>query len=133
MTHFADRIIFPYEPRQIFLRAGWQRPPRRPAPDEVAADFAEFVRVVHDRLPTTEILYIGVNPIPSRSGRERQVPELNKADPRAGPARAPRGLRGRLRHQRDADGRARPELFRADRLHFNAEGYKLSANASAPT
>ena len=29
----------------------------------------------------------------------------------------------------DADGRPRAELFRKDRLHFNAEGYKILAAA----
>lgn len=28
----------------------------------------------------------------------------------------------------DASGKPRPELFRADKLHFNAEGYKILAN-----
>ncbi len=30
------------------------------------------------------------------------------------------------------DGRARPELFVADMLHFNAEGYKLLAERVRP-
>src|SRR6185312_15389679 len=49
-TYFADRIIFPYEPRQIFLRAGGNDIHAGRLPKEVAADFADFVRVVHDRL-----------------------------------------------------------------------------------
>ena len=64
-THFADRIIFPYEPRQIFLRSGGNDIHAGRLPADVAADFREFVRVVHERLPTTEIIYIAVNPAPA--------------------------------------------------------------------
>jgi lysophospholipase L1-like esterase len=33
---------------------------------------------------------------------------------------------------RDAQGRPRPELFVADQLHFNAEGYRLLAEKVRP-
>jgi lysophospholipase L1-like esterase len=32
----------------------------------------------------------------------------------------------------DRDGRVRPELFLPDRLHFNAEGYRLLADRVRP-
>ena len=37
-THFADRLIFPHEPRQIFLRAGGNDIHAGRTPREVAAD-----------------------------------------------------------------------------------------------
>ena len=70
-THFTDRIIFPYEPRQIFLRAGGNDLHAGRLPDEVAMDFVNFVKTVHARLPKTEIYYIAVSPAPSRWGGER--------------------------------------------------------------
>ncbi len=97
-THFADRIIFPYEPKQIFLRAGGNDIHAGRLPEEVAADFADFVRVVHGRLLNTEIVYIAVNPAPAL-GREQQVPRAQQEDSQTGPAHAPRQLRGRLRRE----------------------------------
>jgi hypothetical protein len=44
----------------------------------VAADFAEFVRVVHARLPRTEILFIGLSPAPARWGEADKGRELNR-------------------------------------------------------
>ncbi len=61
-THFADRIIFPYVPKQIFLRAGGNDIHAGRSPEEVAADFADFVRVVHGRLSDAKIVYVAVNP-----------------------------------------------------------------------
>ncbi len=131
-THFADRLIFPHEPRQIFLRAGGNDIHNGRLPDEVAADFAEFVRTVHRRLPRTEIIYIAVNPAPARWGENDKYLALNHKI-RALAVNLPRvsyvdaydiSLR--------PDGQARPELFLADKLHFNAEGYKILAERVRP-
>ena len=77
-THCADRIIFPYEPRQIFLRAGSNDLYVGRTPEQVAADFEEFVSKVRERLPRTEILYISTNPIPSRWGENDKCRDLNR-------------------------------------------------------
>jgi lysophospholipase L1-like esterase len=131
-THFADRLIFPHEPRQIFLRAGGNDIHAGRTPREVAADFAEFVRVVHARLPRTEILFISVSPAPSRWGEADKDRELNRLV-REMALDMPRvGYVETYDISLTPDGRARPELFINDRLHFNAEGYKLLAERVRP-
>ncbi len=130
-THFADRIIFPHEPKQVFLRSGGNDIHGGRLPEQVAADFADFVRVVHDRLPNTEIVYIAVNPAPAL-GRERQIPALNKKI-REQAVQMPRvSFVDAYDISLTPDGRGRPEIFVADRLHFNAHGYKLLAEAVRP-
>ena len=131
-THFADRIIFPYAPKQIFLRAGTNDLHNGRLPSELAADFVEFVRVVHARLPETEILFIAGNPTPSRwsetdkiHAMNRRIRELAVEMPRvgfvdvAGVSLLPNGA-------------ADASLFVADRLHFNERGYKLYAECVRP-
>ncbi len=131
-THFADRIIFPYAPKQIFLRAGNNDIHNGRLPTEVASDFAAFVRTVHARLPQTEITFISLCAVPDRWPEGDKNRLLNKM----------------IRHMAlnmprvsyvDAwnisltnSGYARPELFRDDQLHFNAEGYKLLADRVRP-
>jgi lysophospholipase L1-like esterase len=132
VTHFADRIIFPYEPRQLFLRAGSNDIHAGRLPKEVAADFAEFVRVVHDRIPNTEILYIGVNPIPSRWGENDKARDLNELIRKMALDMPRVGYVDVFDLSIDRDGRAREDLFLPDRLHFNAEGYKLLADRIRP-
>jgi lysophospholipase L1-like esterase len=131
-THFADRLIFPYEPKQVFLRAGGNDIHAGRLPREVAADFVEFVGVVHARLPKTEILFIGLSPSPARWDEAEKTRELN------GLVRDLARRMPRVRYV-DAydisltpDGRARPELFMDDRLHFAAAGYKLLAARVRP-
>jgi lysophospholipase L1-like esterase len=131
-THFADRLIFPHEPRQIFLRAGGNDIHAGRTPKEVAYDFSEFVRAVHARLPRTEILYIAVSPAPARWGETDKYRELNRLI-REMALDMPRvGFVDTFDLSLTSDGRARPELFVKDRLHFAPEGYKLLADRVRP-
>ena len=131
-THFVSRIVWPYAPKQIFLRAGGNDIHNGRPPDEVAADFAAFVTKVHERLPNTEIVYITFNPAPSRWNENDKLKMLNAMV---------RKITRRMPHVKYLDaydisltpeGEARPELFVKDMLHFNAEGYKLLAERVRP-
>ncbi len=126
-THFADRIIFPYQPKMVLLRSGGNDINAGKSPEQVFANFKDFVTKVHGKLPRTEIVYIALSPSIARwdqadkgmalnamvkefTKTARRVRYLDVADMSLG-----------------ADGKPRPELFVADKLHFNAEGYKLLA------
>src|SRR5262245_27055550 len=61
-THFADRMIFPYRPRLIFLRAGGNDLHSGKSPEQVFQDFKDFVATIHAKLPKTEIVYISLAP-----------------------------------------------------------------------
>jgi lysophospholipase L1-like esterase len=131
-THFAERVIFPYEPKQVFLRAGGNDIHNGRLPEEVAADFAEFVQVVHSRLPKTEVVYIAVSPAPSRWGENDKYRALNKRIRKIA-LHSPRVTYiDSYDMSLTSEGRARPDLFVADQLHFNAEGYKLLAERVRP-
>jgi hypothetical protein len=131
-THFAPRVIFPYAPRMIFLRAGgndlWAGKP----PAQVFADFKEFAETVHARVPETKIAFISCSPTPSRWTQHEKEKTLN--------ALAEDYIRGKPFLQYietydlplNAASRPRPELFRPDQLHFNAQGYKLLADRVRP-
>ena len=126
-THFADRIIFPYAPRKIVLRAGgndlWAGKPTA----EVFADFQEFVTVVHAKLPKSEIIFLGLTPSRARWKQANQEKALNrliadfvKGKPSVNYIETYDIVLG-------ADGLPRADLFIADKLHFNAAGYQLLA------
>ena len=131
-THFADRLIFPHEPKQIFLRAGGNDIHAGRPPSEVAADFVEFVRVVQARLPKTEILFIALSPAPARWGEGDKARELNRRVREAALEMPRVGFVDAYDISLTPDGHARPELFVKDRLHFAPEGYKLLAERVRP-
>jgi lysophospholipase L1-like esterase len=124
-THFADRIIFPYAPRIIFLRAGDNDLAAGVPVDQVFADFKDFVTTIQARLPDTEIVYISLSPSIARwKIHEKEL---------AANALIRDFIHGRPHlHYIDGytavlgpDGKPRPELFGKDKLHYNAVGYKM--------
>ncbi len=131
-THFAERIIFPSAPRAIFLRAGGNDLWAGKSAEQVFEDFKEFVAKVRSKLPESDIVFISLSPSIARwkqAEKEkavnrmvedyvRQTPHLKYIDTYSLPL--------------GADGQPRPDLFVADQLHFNAEGYKLLAERVRP-
>jgi len=61
-THFADRIIFPYQPAKVFLRAGGNDLWAGKSVQQVFDDFKEFVSKIQAKLPETEIVFISLSP-----------------------------------------------------------------------
>jgi lysophospholipase L1-like esterase len=125
ITHFADRIVFPYEPKIIFFRSGGNDIANGKPPEQVFADYKEFVAAVQAKLPATEIVFISWSPTPLRWAQNDKEQTYNKLV-REYTAQTPH-----LKYCEttdmvlDKNGKPRPELFLEDRLHFNAEGYKL--------
>ena len=124
-TYYVDRIVVPYKPRLIVLRAGGNDIHAGKTPEQVRDDFQAFVAKVRAKLPKVRIAYMTINATPARWAnvqREKKANRLIKDyiakvenldyidtfDATMGP-----------------DGKPRKELFAKDRLHFNAEGYKI--------
>lgn len=127
-TYYADRIVIPYQPRLIVLRAGGNDIHAGKTPEQVQADFQAFVHKVRAKLPNVRIAYLTINATPARWAnveREKKANQLVKdcID------------KGKNMDYIDtfdatmaAEGKPRAELFVKDRLHFNAEGYKILAS-----
>jgi len=131
-THFAARVVIPYAPKMIILRAGGNDLWAGKTPEQVFADFKDFTAAVQAKLPETEIVFLSLSPSPARWKQHAQEKEVNRLVEdfvRQAPHLKyidtydlPLGI----------DGQPRPELFVADKLHFNADGYKLLAERVRP-
>lgn len=131
-THFADRIIFPYQPRMIFLRAGGNDIHAGKSPEQVFEEFRQFVATVHAKLPKTEIVYISLAPSIARWEEREATRKLNALV--AGYVKRTPRLEYIETYDMslDARGQPRPELFVEDKLHFSQEGYKLLVERVRP-
>lgn len=126
-AHFAHRIIFPHKPKTVLIRAGGNDINAGKSPEQVFADFKDFVAKVHGKLPNTDIVYIALCPSVARwenADKENALNAMVKAFTKT-------AKRVKYLDAADislgADGKPRPELFVADKLHLNAAGYKLFA------
>jgi lysophospholipase L1-like esterase len=131
-THFADRIVFPYQPKMIFFRSGGNDIHNGKTPEQVFADFKEFVAKVHEKLPDTEIYFIAQNPTIARWSQREQELALNKMVEEYSTTTPKLKYIDISALPLDKEGQPRPELFVEDKLHFNAAGYKLLAEAIRP-
>jgi lysophospholipase L1-like esterase len=127
VLHFADRIVLPYAPSAIVLYAGDNDLAAGRTPEQVFADYRDFVKLVRSRLPETRVVYVAVKPSLARVqliDAMRRTNALVHGYVARHPGR-------RLEYvdvftpMLDASGRPRAELFREDGLHMNARGYAL--------
>jgi GDSL-like Lipase/Acylhydrolase family len=131
-TFFVSRIIIPYAPRIIVFHAGDNDLAAGAKPEQVIADLKELIELVHAKLPETEFCYISLKPSEhwakfrlDEQKVNQGAMELIKNTPHA-------HYIDEYNMVTDAEGNPRPELFSADRRHFNEAGYKLLVERVRP-
>jgi lysophospholipase L1-like esterase len=125
---YLNEIVFPYHPKEIVFYAGANDIHAHKTPEQVLADFKEFVKLTHENLPGVRIDFIAITTNPSRIAETNEVRQANRmvAD---FCAIHPRDLLfiDPVRLMLDADGQPIPELFGPDRLHMSKAGYAIWA------
>lgn len=124
-AHFADRIVLKHEPKTIVFYAGDNDISRGKSPEEVSRDFRSFVKIIHEKLPKTKIVYIGIKPSIARwklADTMRQANKLIKAQCEQDERLVFVDVFPPMLND---EGRPRPELFLKDGLHLNLKGYEL--------
>jgi lysophospholipase L1-like esterase len=126
VVYRAPTIVIPYKPRLVVLYAGDNDLANGRTPQDVLAQFKQFVKVVHDSLPHARIAFISIKPSWARVALLDKMraandlvrsyistqPNLTYVDvftPMLGPAGKPRMAL----------------LDPTDSLHLNETGYKL--------
>jgi hypothetical protein len=131
-THFADRIIFPYEPSAIFFYSGVNALGGGKSPAQTIADIREFLDLMRARLPEADVFFISLIASVDRWYAAEQFREVN------GTVRGYCEAQPHLTYidvfdlALGSDGKPRPECFVEDGLHLSAEGYKLLAERVRP-
>jgi lysophospholipase L1-like esterase len=131
-TYHADRIVIPYKPRLIILRAGGNDIHAGKTPEQVRDDFRAFIEKVRAKLPKVRIAYMTIDATPARWANVEREKKANQLITEY----ITRGENLDFIDTGDAtmsaEGKPREELFVGDRLHFNAEGYKILALVVRP-
>jgi lysophospholipase L1-like esterase len=127
-THFADRIVTPYQPSAIVMYAGGNDMGNLHSPlsaEQVAADFDAFVAKVSKDVGDIPIIYIAIKPSVLRV---KHWPDMQRANAMIA-AKAAGDDRlyfvDIATPMLDEHGKPRADLLIWDGLHLNAEGYAL--------
>ena len=131
-VYFADRIVTPYHPRLIVLKAGGNDLSSGKSPEQIAADFRSFVQTVRAKLPNVRIACHSLNPNVAR-WRQKEIRLKANALMKAIVAEGPNLDFIEVWDQfLDAKGNPRADLFVTDGIHSNADGYKVLAEIVRP-
>lgn len=129
---FADRIVLPYRPKQIFVYAGDNDVAAGKSPERIAKDFEAFVKKVHHSLPEARIAYISIKPsgarlklMPIMREANRLIAEYAATDQRL-------AFVDVFNPMLNQDGEPKEELFLDDKLHLNKKGYELWTSLVRP-
>ncbi|MDB6152625.1 MAG: lipolytic protein family [Chthoniobacteraceae bacterium] len=131
-THFADRIIFPYEPRMVVLYAGGNDIHAGRSVDQVFENLKVFLASARAHLPKARIAYISIAGNPSRWAEADKVKALNRRAEEFIQTQHNMKFINVFSEMLGADGLPLPDIFVADKLHMNAEGYKIWTRVIAP-
>lgn len=131
-THFAPRIVIPYQPRIVVLYAGDNDIAQEVTPCQVYENFRAFTATIHESLPETRILYIAIKPSIKRwhlVHRVRAANALIRADCEEDERLTFIDIDAPMLGE---DGQPRKELFVEDGLHLSPEGYAVWADVLRP-
>jgi lysophospholipase L1-like esterase len=124
-VRLVDRLVIAYAPRLVVVYAGDNDIADGRTSEEVEVQFERLVSAIHAKLPRTRIVFIGLKPSILRWS---EVDRMRAANAMIRSYCAHDDLVAYL----DIDGamlgwdeKPRRELFAADGLHLDAEGYEL--------
>jgi lysophospholipase L1-like esterase len=131
-THFADRVVLPYEPSAVVLYAGDNDIAFGLSADCALRDFEAFVEHVQAEAPGTPIYFISIKPSPSRLDLWPDMEQANRlveARTTTHPALHFIDVSGAM-----LDDRGQPieALYRDDGLHMTPAGYELWTSIVRP-
>ena len=134
MTMYAEDIIFKYNPKQIIIYCGENdiAGSSTVTADTVFERFKILYSIIRSKYKKVPIAYISMKPSPSR---EKYLEMMQKGNAL---------IKGFMEQQKrssyidvyssmlDANGKVLTHIFISDKLHMNAEGYKIWQGVIAP-
>lgn len=132
VNHYAPQIVLPYKPKLIVLYAGENDITAGKLIETIISDFRQFVSVVHSKLPKTRIIFVSLKPSPARwqiRDKFQRVNDLIKAETEKDQRLQFVDVWTQMVNEK---GEPQDEIFQADKLHLNAEGYEVWRETLAP-
>ncbi len=122
---FVRELVTQYQPTQVMVYAGDNDLADGRSPEQVVQTFASFVAQVRQELPDSRIVYISIKPSPLRESLMDKARQTNALMQRYVAGLPNAGYVDIFHAMLGPDGRPKAELFLADRLHLNENGYRL--------
>jgi len=132
LVYFTDRLVLPYKPRLIVLHVGGNDVHVGKSPEQVLADFKTFVAKVRAALPDVPIAFSSTTPGPGRWDESEKRKQTNKVIKDYIATQDHLFFIDLWDAMLTSDGKPREDLWVADRVHPNHEGYLLRVKIMRP-
>jgi lysophospholipase L1-like esterase len=125
LARYVPQLVLPYEPSLVVVYAGDNDIAEGRTPEEVLQSFQSIVGQIHDALPEARIAYISIKPSPSRAAVMASTLKTNQLIEAYTQTDKSLDFIDIYDKMLGADGKPRAELFQADMLHLNPDGYAI--------
>ena len=122
---YRDRLITPYNAKQIFIYEGDNDIGLHWSTDRIVTQFAALFNEIRKTKPQTEIIYISIKPSPRRLKDKIQIEEVNARIKQFLEQQAGTAYADVYSKMLDVNGDLVPAYYREDGLHLTAEGYTI--------
>lgn len=127
LIRYAPDVIFPYEPKQIVIYCGENDFAGDTSlyPSQVAQRFFDLFNLIRARYKKVPIAYISMKPSPSRQHLMARFNVANVMIKNFLKKKKRTAYIDVYKAMLKENGLPKDEIFLADKLHMNAEGYKI--------
>jgi len=125
VRHFLDRLVLRLRPSRIVLYAGDNDLAEGKSPETVLADFQSLVTEIRSKLGPVPVDFVAIKPSPSRLALLHDQKRANRLVADYCASAPGLSVIDVWTPLIDSLGAPREELFQSDRLHLNAEGYRI--------
>ena len=132
VTHFADRLIAPYKPKQVIIYVGDNDLAAGKSPEEVFADFKALYHKIKENTPKANVTFISIKPSPSRKQYYAAIQQTNSLIKDFLESQKKTAFVDIYTPMLGPNGKPKPELFRPDSLHMTTAGYDIWAQVLKP-
>jgi lysophospholipase L1-like esterase len=124
VIHYADRIIFNYQPKLMVLYCGENDIADGASPEQVLASFKTLDEMIRSKLPETKMIYISMKPSVARWELWSDYTTGNEMIRKYIETKEDRFYLDCSAVMLLENGEPDPSIFIEDNLHMNAKGYK---------
>jgi lysophospholipase L1-like esterase len=137
VTHYADRIVWPYRPRAVVFYAGENDIAgvlfsKKKTPREVRDAYKNFCQKIHSQLPEVPIYFISIKPPKARLKFWRAMQEANTLVEDLCASDHRLHFIDVVPAMLDADRNPRRDVFTWDGVHLNQKGYAIWTSVVKP-
>jgi lysophospholipase L1-like esterase len=132
LLHFKEKLILPYQPKQIVVYVGENDIAAGEAPESVFEEGKQLVNWTKGQFPEVQFLFLSAKPSPRRWELRDKMQDLNLMLSEFASENEAVEHANIWSMMLGENGKPKPEIFLKDSLHMNANGYKIWQKVLTP-